>query len=217
MKATTIKTGITAAFIAGAALSLSSCKTSKSTVKAAPSTVYTQELRELNRPLADSIFKYSAFGLDDYDLVRKAEVASASLKETLPAAINVHQMGQGIVINFPATANFKVDDYLLNENLKSNLRDLAFQLQQNQDYLIVVFGRADDTGGKAHNLQLGKMRAITAANYLRGCNLPEARFFVDSFGEKAPDFLNTNAVNRLKNRKIDILLLPANTDRLANL
>jgi outer membrane protein OmpA-like peptidoglycan-associated protein len=77
----------------------------------------------------------------------------------------------------------------------------------------MVAGRADIDGKMGKNNKLAYKRAAVAANYLHGCGVDEARFFVDSYGEEYPDYRNNSKLNKERNRRVDFLIIPSNVMR----
>ena len=122
----------------------------------------------------------------------------------------VIQYGDALVVSLNKGKVFGVDDYTINENAKDILRKLAFNLQQYPDTYILAVGRTDATGSASHNEHLAYKRAASAANYVVNCGVDKSRFFVDTFGEKFPDFSNKLAKTRDLNRRVDFLILPSN-------
>jgi outer membrane protein OmpA-like peptidoglycan-associated protein len=205
------------AIVAFAAFAFGACKTSKmpsnSGVMYQTDVVTTNDLKGMNYPLADSIMKYSMSGNADAVLTNEMVSLSKAVTDNMFDKASVSQFGQGVVVSFNKGNVFGVDDFTLNEETKSALRNLAFNLNQNPQSYIVVFGRADATGSADHNETLAYKRAATVANYLSGCAINKDRLFVESFGEKYPDYKNSTSINKNKNRRVDIMIIPSNEMR----
>ena len=166
-----------------------------------------------NNPLLDTAAKYESEGSMNYRLKQNMSFYAKSLSENLNGKAAVMQSGEGIIVSLNSGDVFKSDQVTLTENAKDILRSLAFSLKKMPDTYIVSAGRADADGGTGYNSNLAYKRAAVASNYLKGCGVEEDRFFVDSFGEKYPDFSNKNAVSKDKNRRVDFLLIPSNEMR----
>jgi outer membrane protein OmpA-like peptidoglycan-associated protein len=197
-----------------AGLSIFACKTTKMvTDNSNINVVETTDLKNLNFPLADTIMKYSMAGLADVPLTNEMVSLSKEVSDNMNNEASVSQYGQAVIVSFDKGNAFAINDYLLNENMKTSLRKLAFKLKENPSSYVVVFGRADATGPVEYNEKLAQRRATTVANYLLGCTVEKERLFVDSFGEKFPDFKNNTSMNMNKNRRVDILIIPSNGAR----
>ncbi len=201
----------------GATFALGACKTAR--VNSVPSTAYqtdvvkTEDLADLKYPLADSVMKYSMKGSADAILTTEMVNLSKQVTDNMSDKVSVSQYGQGVVVSLNKGNVFGVNDYTLNDETKTILRNLAYNLVQNKGNYIVVFGRADATGNTKNNESLAYKRASAVANYLYGCAIDKDRLFVESFGEKYPDYQNNTKLNMNKNRRVDILIIPSNEIR----
>ncbi|MFY7910306.1 MAG: OmpA family protein [Emticicia sp.] len=201
----------------GMTIALGACKTAK--ISSVPSTAYqtnviaTEDLQDLKYPLADSVMKYSMKGSADAILTNEMVNLSRQITDNMLDKVSVSQYGQGVVVSLNKGNVFGVDDYTLNEDTKTILRNLAYNLNENKESYIVVFGRADATGNAKHNQDLAYKRAASVANYLFGCAIDKNRLFVESFGEKYPDYANNSKLNMNKNRRVDLLIIPSNEIR----
>lgn len=200
-----------------AGISIIACKTSNivstKSVDTKTDVVTTTDLETMNFPLADTIMKYSMAGQADMPLTNEMVSLSKEVAENMNNEASVAQYGQAVIVSFDKGNAFGVNDFTLNENIKNSLRKLVFKLKENPNSFVVVFGRADATGPADYNEKLAQKRASTVANYLLGCTVEKERLFVDSFGEKFPDFKNNTAMNKNKNRRVDILIIPSNEAR----
>ncbi len=197
-------------------LSIFACKTSNTATSSKTNNVNiveTVDLEDLNFPLADTIMKYSMAGQADIPLTNEMVSLSKEVAENMNNEASVSQYGQGVIVSFDKGNAFAVNDYMLNENMKNSIRKLVFKLKENPSSYIVVFGRADATGPAEYNEKLAQRRASTVANYMLDCTIERERLFVDSFGEKFPDFKNNTAMNKNRNRRVDILIIPSNEAR----
>jgi outer membrane protein OmpA-like peptidoglycan-associated protein len=164
-------------------------------------------------PLVDTILKYSSDGRVNYRLTQNMTALSKELTSNLGDKASVMQYGEGIIVALDQGDIFEKNGFTLNENAKDILRYLAYNLQKNPDTYIMVAGRADSDGKNDKNDKLAYKRAAVAANYLHGCGIDEDRFFVDSYGEKYPDYRNNTKFNMDKNRRVDFLIIPSNQMR----
>ncbi len=182
----------------------SSCKTSQKSVQVTDSDYV---MGNYDFPLADTAMKYTSAN------AILTEEMTDQVKEIMPnlyGKATVMQFGEGIVVSLDRGNIFGVNDFLLNENSKDIIRHLGFNLTENPDTYILVVGRTDATGPAEYNQNLAYRRACAVANYLVGCGINKDRMFVDTFGEKFPDFSNNRAFSRNLNRRVDFLILPSN-------
>ncbi|MCP9768941.1 OmpA family protein [Lacihabitans sp. LS3-19] len=196
---------------------ITSCKTTKNTSKNTSSTDLVNYKEELPYayPLADTAFKYSSSKWEAKELKEAMNENLKGMIENLKGVATMVQYGDALVVSLDKGNVFGLEDYTLNENAKDILRKLAFNLNQNQDTYIMAVGRTDATGSADFNKQLAYKRAAVAANYLSTCGVAKERLFVDTFGERFPDFSNKLAKTRDLNRRVDFLILPSNSLRAA--
>lgn len=190
-----------------------SCKTSQ--MNSTATDIKVVDPATASYAFADTVMKYS---MTSYKAETKLNVEMNMLGKEIAGNLGtwatVFQMGQAVVVSFDKGDVFDVGQAVLNENTEATLRSLAFNLNQNPNNYIVVFGRTDNTGSQATNDKLGYRRASTVANYLHQLNIEKERLFVDSYGEKYADYVNKDFKNRAKNRRVDILIIPSNEMRL---
>lgn len=82
-------------------------------------------------------------------------------------------------------------------------------VQKVPDSTIIVEGHTDATGSAARNMQLSHERAENFRAYLiKVAHLDETRVQSAGYGSKKPWLSNTNAKNRAKNRRLEIVIKP---------
>ncbi len=208
MKKNSLKTLI---LLTAISTSIVGCKTSQTSTTADSDTMVNYFPKDnYSYPLADTAFKYSnqEWLSDNLDVVMNEKVKS--MMPNLEGKATIMQFGEGIIVSLDRGNVFGVNDVTLNENTKNILRHLSFNLQQDPDTYILVVGRTDATGTREYNESLAYNRASVVANYLHGTGVDKDRLFVDTFGEKFPDFTNRLAAGRELNRRVDFLILPSN-------
>jgi outer membrane protein OmpA-like peptidoglycan-associated protein len=187
-----------------------SCKTSNSTPKIANSIPSVDVATVKNYPLADTVLKYSMKGITHLNLTEKMGVLGNEIASNIGGSASVFQLGEGVVVSLDRGNVFEIGKADLNSNTKAILGGLAYNLMQNPDNYVVVFGRTDNTGSKGLNEKLGYLRGATVANHMAGSGIPQDRFFIQTLGETYPDFFNNSKMGRNKNRRVDILIIPSN-------
>jgi outer membrane protein OmpA-like peptidoglycan-associated protein len=87
---------------------------------------------------------------------------------------------------------------------------LAAAVGRFPDAAVTVEGHTDDTGSRSANLRLSKRRADTVAGGLeRRLELPEGSVTTVGHGPDRPVAPNSTAEGRARNRRIDIVVVPA--------
>lgn len=89
------------------------------------------------------------------------------------------------------------------------LRELAIMLDDNPDWNIRVEGHTDSLGTKTANSQLSLQRASAVASYLSGRGIKKARVTAMGMADAHPIAPNDTEADRAKNRRIEIVKMPA--------
>jgi len=89
------------------------------------------------------------------------------------------------------------------------LRDIAEVLRKNSEIRLSIEGHTDDTGTDAHNLDLSRRRAESVRQALVRLGIDGARLEARGFGRSKPLLPGTSAEAREKNRRVELLVLPA--------
>jgi outer membrane protein OmpA-like peptidoglycan-associated protein len=98
---------------------------------------------------------------------------------------------------------FKFDSATLDSGSLSTLDQIAQQLKNNADAILVLEGRTDNAGDESYNIQLGERRADAVVRYLvvqQGVAMQ--RVFKMSFGEDQPVAANDTREGRADNRAV---------------
>ncbi|WP_304238128.1 OmpA family protein [Jiulongibacter sediminis] len=173
----------------------------------------TGELKQLNYPLADTVLKYSMEGMKDWELTSEMDYLGEKISKNLADEATVLQMGQGVLVSFDRGDMYKSGQYRMTDEMENAARDLAFSLKNNPETYAVFFGRTDAIGSADFNDKLGYVRAAVVANYMTKLGVDKDRLFVQSYGEKYPDFFNYYPEGRDRNRRVDVLIIPGNQMR----
>jgi outer membrane protein OmpA-like peptidoglycan-associated protein len=89
------------------------------------------------------------------------------------------------------------------------LRELAIMLDDNPDWNIRVEGHTDNVGTKAANSILSLQRASAVIAYLAGRGIKRGRAIPMGMADEHPFAPNDTEAGRAKNRRIEIVKLPA--------
>jgi outer membrane protein OmpA-like peptidoglycan-associated protein len=89
------------------------------------------------------------------------------------------------------------------------LRELAIMLDDNPDWNIRVEGHTDNLGAKDANMTLSMRRATAVVAYLIGRGVKRTRLEPGGMADSRPIAANDTEAGRAKNRRIEIVKLPA--------
>ncbi len=89
------------------------------------------------------------------------------------------------------------------------LDEIYLLLAAHPETRIAISGHSDLTGRAAYNLELSKLRAQAARDYLVGRGLPTERFNTEGYGATRPIADNDAPEGRQKNRRIEFHVLEA--------
>jgi len=91
----------------------------------------------------------------------------------------------------------------------TSLRELGIMLDDNPDWTIRIEGHTDNLGSKEVNMALSLRRATAVATYLSSRGIKRNRVEVAGMADAHPLAPNDTEANRAKNRRIEIVLVPA--------
>lgn len=105
----------------------------------------------------------------------KEEVVPQTLDGALPMVLGVGEQG-----------HFEFDHYVLRDEVKARLDELAAKLQDAEFDQLDVLGFSDRIGDAAYNKSLSRKRALAVAQYLRDKGVPEYKIKVRGLGQERP-------------------------------
>jgi outer membrane protein OmpA-like peptidoglycan-associated protein len=98
---------------------------------------------------------------------------------------------------------FKFNSAKLDPSFKKVLDDLAHQIKQNPDVILIMEGRTDATGPRDYNIELGQKRLQAVIRYLVvEQEVPMNRISQLSFGADRPIAANKTKEGRAQNRSV---------------
>ncbi len=149
------------------------------------------------------------------DLIGKTQEDAYQLANTLSEQINAGQVeietrGRLIIVRIREKGSFISGSAELAPTYKDVLREVKAVLAQKPGK-ISVQGHTDDipirTSRFRTNWELSSSRAVSVAlELMKGQDIPEKRFEVAGFSDTVPLAPNTNAENRSRNRRVEILI-----------
>jgi outer membrane protein OmpA-like peptidoglycan-associated protein len=99
---------------------------------------------------------------------------------------------------------FQTGRATLTPEAREVLKDIAEQLVENPQYRVQISGHTDNTGTRAKNLRLSVARARTVETFLEANGVPLGQVTSKGFGPDVPIAPNTTAVDRAKNRRVEL-------------
>lgn len=106
------------------------------------------------------------------------------------------------------TVHFAFDKANLTPRAKEALDQLAGEVQNAKNYIVVIDGNTDSVGPAEYNYQLSHRRADAVINYLATkYNVPAHKFYMIGLGEDKPATSNRSSKGRAENRRVDVRLM----------
>lgn len=134
---------------------------------------------------------------------------AADLRNDLGSNIKVVNAGDHLVVTMPQDILFDTDSALVRNDLRSDLRALAANLQDYPDTTVNVLGHTDNTGSAAYNQNLSARRAGAVAAVLMDAGVRPSRVRSFGRGEDEPIASNLTSEGRRQNRRVEIVIRPA--------
>jgi len=129
------------------------------------------------------------------------------IKQELPDD-QVERTENGIKFTFSSEILFPINSSYLSDPAKSRLDDVAKILKaKDGSRKIVVSGHSDATGTATYNQWLSEKRAVSVKVYLVAQGIDEKRISTSGLGSTQPVASNKTPEGRLKNRRVEIILL----------
>ena len=140
------------------------------------------------------IFLYSivAFSEEFNDDVKTCQADCMVLKLYPPPLKDIH---------------FRFDQYGIDNNAKTTLRENAEYLKQNPEMKIEIEGHCDERGGNIYNIAIGERRAQAAKEFLVSQGIDSNRINAISYGEEKPFCFESNETCWLENRRAHFVLV----------
>lgn len=128
-------------------------------------------------------------------------------KEVIPVTIEKDKFEEAITSHKALILNnvqFKQGEYLLLENAKNELNQLAEVLKKSPNLKIILKGHTDNRGVAAKNVRLSQRRVTVCKNYLLNKGIEEDRIQIEALGHSQPIASNTTEDGRKKNRRVEV-------------
>lgn len=127
--------------------------------------------------------------------------------------ITLQDKNKKLLISLPDNILFNKGSYLINTTMKPFLRILADHIRKYPDRFVFIGGHTCDlpthSSKYSSNWELSALRAMEVLNYfINDEKLPPQQFSIMGFGEYQPKVLHNSEKERMKNRRVQIIILP---------
>jgi outer membrane protein OmpA-like peptidoglycan-associated protein len=140
--------------------------------------------------------------------IRKVmEMHASEIRMRIPSA-QVAREDTRIRILFSTGLMFEKNSFQISESYKNDLTTLKAIYQRFPDSRITIEGHTDDSGPEVYNNVLSRRRAQAVFDYLQLIGLPGERMETVGHGESQPKYPNDTEENRVRNRRVEIVISP---------
>jgi len=136
------------------------------------------------------------------------EAGQGAFMQSLRKFGSVSKSERGIVVTLPETYWSATRESNFAPAADAKLGSLGELLANNPDYKVVIESHTDDKGTTEELSALTEQRARLIANRLVGFGVADARIEAKGLGATLPIAPNTTNVNRAKNRRVNLILVP---------
>jgi len=124
-------------------------------------------------------------------------------------SLNFEPVDDGYQLGIPERLLFDVDSSKLSEKARGTIDHITVVLAGVGIHGASVEGHSDSTGSTSHNVELSLRRAATVKSELVGAGMPAAGVRTVGRGEHQPIASNSTAEGRAENRRVVIIVTPA--------
>ena len=136
------------------------------------------------------------------------ESSQGAFMQSLRRFGSVSKSERGIVLTLPENYWSAARASSFAPTADSKLGSLGELLANNPDYKVVIESHTDDKGTAEELSALTEQRARSVAERLVGFGVADARIEANGMGATLPVAPNTTNVNRAKNRRVNLILVP---------
>lgn len=146
---------------------------------------------------------------EEADRLARFQLAQASLMQSLKRFGTVEQTDRGIVLNLPENYWSAIRAANFAAAAEPKLTSLGEILSANADYYKFIVEAHTDNKGTPQELEtLTQTRAQSIADKLTSFGIAQNRIEAKGFGAALPIVPNTTNLNRGKNRRVQVILVP---------
>lgn len=124
--------------------------------------------------------------------------------------VGIQREGDNIRLIMPGDVTFATASADIEGRFLPVLNDVAQVFVDYPATQVQITGHADSRGDEQYNMDLSYQRALSVANYIVGRGVDPNRVYAYGAGETQPIASNDTDSGRAANRRVEILLIPAN-------
>ena len=148
--------------------------------------------------------------IDEVNAAAAVETDEAPLPPPPVADYNVEVVeNRAIRFDLNSALLFEVGSSKLQPRALMHLDALAESLDEYEGSRVTVIGHTDDSGSEDLNQRLSEARSESVVSYLTKKGVEESRLESLGKGESEPAYTNKNPGGRSKNRRVEIVIVPA--------
>ncbi len=139
----------------------------------------------------------------------EAEKRAREALDNLAKMAQVKQESRGMVITLSGQVLFASGKYELLPAAQAALENVVTALKANPDRNITVEGHTDSQGQRAYNMDLSQKRADSVRSYIVSHGIPSEVIKAVGYGPDRPVADNGTPEGRANNRRVEIVVSPA--------
>jgi outer membrane protein OmpA-like peptidoglycan-associated protein len=122
--------------------------------------------------------------------------------------IRVERLSEGeLLVGMTGETAFEIDSDVIQPGFYSTMDKIASIVNRYGKTRLDIAGHTDNTGSRAHNLELSDRRAYSVQDYFLASGVYPARMRTQGFGPDYPLDSNDTPEGRRLNRRVDITLI----------
>lgn len=128
--------------------------------------------------------------------------------ELADSGVEVYREGDELRLYMPGSITFETGSAAISPDFFPVLDDVATILNRYDKTRLQIEGHTDDVGTAQYNQYLSESRAQSVKGYLLQSQLNPQRISTLGYGEYRPLVDNTDDLNRQKNRRVELKIIP---------
>jgi outer membrane protein OmpA-like peptidoglycan-associated protein len=140
-------------------------------------------------------------------IMQMMDTQAVEIRKIMPT-VEVVRNEMDINLFFSNGMMFKKNSFEISENYKRDVVKFKEVIDRFPGTRLVIAGHTDDTGTDEINNKLSLKRAQAVYDLMIKTGVEPTRMTVVGYGETRPRFPNDSEVNRLKNRRVEIIITP---------
>jgi len=146
-----------------------------------------------------------------WDIIRnKTGTDPQAIKVLVPPKvkeIKVKEEERGLKVNLSSNIMFRTGKAKLNPAGYKSLDEVVALIRAYPKNKVEISGHTDSVGSNSFNQKISLKRAQAVYSYFTGKGISKERFIVKGFGETKPIASNRNRAGRMRNRRVEIIIL----------